>query len=349
MRRTSRQNPEVREFLLRNMEAHPTAAGALAAERFGLSRTAISRYVKRLVDEGLVLATGQTKAKRLELKPLADGANLVPVTPESSESDIWVKFVEPHLVDLQPNIDGICLYGFTEIFNNVIDHSTSHDALISYRQTYTTVTLEVFDHGVGIFEKIQKDFALPDPRTALLELSKGKLTSDSTRHSGEGIFFASRMFDEFSIRSGNLSYRRKRKDDWGWLIETNDTTEYLQGTAIVMSIATNADWTTQQVFEKFTADVHDDGAPLFVKTQVPLALGKYGKEQLVSRSQAKRILARFDRFQEIFLDFEGVGTVGQAFADEIFRVFRNRHPEIKIVAMNTTAEIDGTIRHVTEA
>jgi hypothetical protein len=44
------------------------------------------------------------------------------------------------------------------------------------------------DHGVGIFEKIMKHFNLADAREALLELSKGKLTSDPRNHSGEGIF-----------------------------------------------------------------------------------------------------------------------------------------------------------------
>jgi len=35
-------------------------------------------------------------------------------------------------------------------------------------------------------------------------LAKGKLTTDPKRHSGEGIFFSSRMFDEFDILSGGV-------------------------------------------------------------------------------------------------------------------------------------------------
>ena len=37
---------------------------------------------------------------------------------------------------------------------------------------------------------------------------------------------------------------------------------------------------------------------------------------LVARSQAKRLLERFDRFEEVVLDFDGVRQVGQGFADE---------------------------------
>lgn len=348
MSRPSRENPVVREFLLRNMDAHPNDIASLAGREFGLSRASIGQYLKRLEAADLISASGNTKARQYLLKPISDYATLVPVSQKSSESDVWAKFIGPHVKNVKPKIESICLYGFTEIFNNVIDHSASGDAVISYHQTYTTIEMSVSDHGVGIFEKIQKDFNLPDARTALLELSKGKLTSDAAHHSGEGIFFTSRMFDQFSIMSGNLYYRRKRQDDWGWLIETDDVVKYHEGTSVHMAISTDANWTTQQVFEKFSADVNDDGAPPFVKTHVPISLGKYGTEQLVSRSQAKRILARFDRFQEVFLDFAGVETIGQAFADEIFRVYRSQHPDIKIVRINATPEVERVIRHVNE-
>ena len=56
-------------------------------------------------------------------------------------------------------------------------------------------------------------------------------------------------------------------------------------------------------------------------THIPLRLAEYGEDNLVSRSQAKRVLARVDRFEEVILDYSGIRAVGQAFADEIFRVF----------------------------
>jgi hypothetical protein len=39
------------------------------------------------------------------------------------------------------------------------------------------------------------------------------------------------------------------------------------------------------------------------------------------------------------LDFEHVPTVGQAFADEIFRVFKNKHPKIQIDIENTNEAV----------
>ena len=43
------------------------------------------------------------------------------------------------------------------------------------------------------------------------------------------------------------------------------------------------------------------------------------------------------------LDFQDVPYIGQAFADQIFRVFKNEHPEIKIITLNTTPEIESMI------
>ena len=238
----------------------------------------------------------------------------------------------------------ICQYGFTEMLNNVIDHSLSDDAIISYTQNYCNVSMRIRDHGVGIFEKIQKDFKLADPRSALLELSKGKITSDKKRHTGEGIFFTSRMFDQFVITSGNLFYLRERIENDEWLIETNDVIEDVRGTSIYMQISTDAQWTTRTVF-----DTYQDDNLRFRRTHVPISLGNYPGEQLVSRSQAKRILARFDQFSEVILDFTDVEDIGQPFADEIFRVFKNSNPEINIIAVRTNPNIDKMIEFVTLA
>lgn len=66
----------------------------------------------------------------------------------------------------------------------------------------------------------------------------------------------------------------------------------------------------------------------------------------MSRSQARRVLARFNRFQEVMLDFKGVPRIGQAFADEIFRVFKNEHPEVAIYPVRTTPDVQAMIDHV---
>ncbi len=337
--RRSRQNPLVREFILRHVEKFPNSIAREAAEEFDLSRTAVNRYLRRLIDEGLLTATGKTNARRYELRNLVDIAfRLEGITASSSEDTVWRFRILPHIRDIPKNVVDICQYGFTEMLNNVIDHSVSDDAIISFEQNYCGIEILIKDSGVGIFEKIQKDFDLPDPRSALLELSKGKLTSDKARHTGEGIFFTSRMFNVFQIGSGSLFYNSTRTDGFEWLIEADDIADPHQGTVVRMKISTDASWTTRQIFGQYEGD-----HMRFRKTHVPITLGNYPGEQLVSRSQAKRILTRFEEFSEVLLDFHGVEEIGQAFADEIFRVFRNQHPDIKIIAIRAEPNVQKMI------
>jgi len=54
----------------------------------------------------------------------------------------------------------------------------------------------------------------------------------------------------------------------------------------------------------------------------------------ISRSQARRILEGLEKFKVILLDFENVPLVGQAFVDEIYRVFQNAHSDILIQEEN---------------
>ena len=52
------------------------------------------------------------------------------------------------------------------------------------------------------------------------------------------------------------------------------------------------------------------------------------------------------KFREIIFDFRGISFMGQGFADEVFRVFQNAHPDIKLTAVNANASVEGMIRHV---
>jgi hypothetical protein len=80
----------------------------------------------------------------------------------------------------------------------------------------------------------------------------------------------------------------------------------------------------------------DDG---FSRTIVPVRLARYGDERLVSRSQAKRLLARLDRFKEVVLNFEGVELIGQAFADEVFRVYPRQNPGVHLMPVNMNEQV----------
>ena len=60
----------------------------------------------------------------------------------------------------------------------------------------------------------------------------------------------------------------------------------------------------------------------------------------ISGSQARRVLSGLDKFKIIVMDYEKVPTVGQAFADEIYRVFKNKKPDIKIQNINMNEAVE---------
>ncbi|HWQ95569.1 MAG TPA: STAS-like domain-containing protein [Gammaproteobacteria bacterium] len=44
-------------------------------------------------------------------------------------------------------------------------------------------------------------------------------------------------------------------------------------------------------------------------------------------------------FKIVIFDFAGVDAIGQAFADEIFRVFSAQHPTIELHALHVNSQI----------
>ena len=46
----------------------------------------------------------------------------------------------------------------------------------------------------------------------------------------------------------------------------------------------------------------------------------------------------------IILDFEDVKTIGQGFADEVFRVWKIKHPGVKIITKNANENIEFMIK-----
>jgi DNA-binding transcriptional ArsR family regulator len=328
-----KRTEKIRRYILENVSEHPTEIVSKTVSAFGISRQAVHRHVKKLVSEGLLAASGRTRSRTYELKTLSEEHVGLRISPDMSEDRIWREKVRPLLGDLPANVMDICHYGFTEMMNNVIEHSGGTSVLVSVEGNAIAIGMSVLDDGIGIFRKIKSGLNLDDERHAILELSKGKLTTDPEKHTGEGVFFTSRMFDLFIIQSGGLHFSHSETGR-DWLLGMADTD--VKGTDITMFIGNKSRRTAKSVFEKHSAADDEYG---FSRTHVPVALAQYGDDKLVSRSQAKRVLARFDRFKEVLLDFKNVKTIGQAFADEIFRVYKYKHPEVKLAWINENKEV----------
>src|SRR4051794_7809060 len=115
------------------------------------------------------------------------------LTTTLAEDEVWRDDVRPALLDLAPNALDIWEFCFTEMLNNAIDHSGGKEVTVQVSRAGKNTQIILSDDGIGIFRKIQLALDLSDPRQAVLELAKGKFTTDPSKHSGQGIFFTSRM------------------------------------------------------------------------------------------------------------------------------------------------------------
>jgi len=326
----------IRQFILDNVEHHPKDVVSLATRTFDISRQAVNKHVKRLLEQQALLVRGTTRNRHYLLHPLVKWEHIYSLDGTLAEDTVWRNDIVAFIGDLSDNVRDIWHYGVTEIINNAIDHSSGRQLLVQVTKTATNTEIVVYDDGEGIFKKIQRELGLLDERHSVLELSKGKLTTDPDNHTGEGIFFSSRMFDDFAVLSGNIYFSHKHDDVEDWILEQQ---RFQSGTGVFMKIANNTARTPKEIFDSFTSG--DDYG--FTKTVVPVRLAQYDEEKLISRSQAKRLLARVEKFKTVIFDFDEVESIGQAFADEIFRVFKNQHTDMDLIYLKANKEVQQMI------
>lgn len=326
------QGERVRAFILQEIDARADDVVTAATEKFSITRQAVNKHIQKLKNDGAIQVAGSARAPIYSLCPVVELGFHYALAPGLAEDVVWSKDIRPAIEPLPDNVMRIWQYAFTEMFNNAIDHSGAKVITVQVKKTAISTEIYVHDDGIGIFRKIQTELDLADERLAIFELSKGKLTTDPANHTGQGIFFSSRMMDVFSIMSGGLYFDHKRSAKNDWLIERNKPGP---GTSVWMTLHNHTSRTTRKIFDEYSSG--DDYA--FNKTVVPLSLAKFGPDELISRSQAKRVLARINLFTTVIFDFKEVKEIGQAFADQIFRVYANEHPQITLLPINMNKHV----------
>lgn len=337
-------DPQTARWLsgLFSQEAEVALVPKLEEER-KISRQAAAAQVRRWVKAGLVRELGNTRPKRHSINTLFH-----------TEWEFQLSGFDEHVAwttDVRPALEAyaseaalkIWDYAATEMLNNAKDHSDGSSIRVALWITATDAAVSITDDGEGIFRRISRLCELPDERFALLELAKGKLTTDPSRHSGEGIFFTSRAVDHFQIQSGDLIFDHR---DQHMDILFDDEDSPIKGTRVVMALCHQTERKLRSVFDAFSSEDQEEGLSRFDKTVIPVRLARLGTESVVSRSQAQRLLARVERFHRVIFDFEGVDSIGQGFADEIFRVFKNQHPEVSITIVNANDDVTFMIKRV---
>ena len=344
MSMTKEKRREIRQYLLDKIDQGQSSAVRKTAEAFGVTPATVYHYLDAMENEGVL-----RKIKRGTYELLSQTRSFIlrrSAGELDSEMTVYDRYIADSLKDLPDNVRGIWDYICGEMINNVIDHSGAEhlEIRISRNALHTSVCLK--DYGVGIFAKIKAHFGFATMEETIGELFKGKLTTDTQHHSGEGIFFSSRLADRFMILSDGNVFTHERFDGDGFreLLHTADLEEdYMAtGTTVYMVLANNSLKRAKDVFDLY-ADV-DSG---FTRTRIPLS--NYFERSPVSRSQAKNLCGRLEQFEEVELDFDGLEWMGQGFAHQLFVVFRNDHPSVRLIPVNMNDDVRKMYRHVIKA
>lgn len=321
-------------------ESGPSFSAASFAKEQGLTVTSVYRYLDFLVSDGVLK---KQKQGRSNVYSFVDRELLLSFPLANLAEDVvWSRDIRPFLSDLPAVPLNNLGFAFTEMLNNAIDHSGG--TLVSIRvisNIYQSVIV-IADDGIGIFRKIADAMNLEEKSFAILELAKGKFTTDPASHTGEGIFFSSKVVDDFAIFSDDLLFLGPTSDAPPFIDKIGHSRT---GTTVLLGIRSAHTQTAEEVFNQFIENPDSYG---FSKTIVPVRLLEYGDENplVVSRSQAKRLIVRFDRFENIVLDFSGIEEIGQGFADELFRVFPSQHPRSVLTPINCSESVQRMIRRV---
>jgi anti-sigma regulatory factor (Ser/Thr protein kinase) len=310
-------------------------------ERTGFSRAYINRFLSELEEEGKIVLIGKTnKARYVKADKdfvLAAKKEILSIHKKVKNQNISEDTVLKQIsqdtgifIGLRKNIESILNYAFTEMLNNAIEHSRSEEIEIKFQKKDGLVKFEIVDFGIGIFKNIMQKRGLANELEAIQDLLKGKQTTAPQRHTGEGVFFTSKLADAFMISSSNkkLTYNNIVEDIFPQDIK------FRTGTKVTFSLSENSKRDLNDVFKEYSGDNFD-----FDTTKVAVRLYKMG-DIYISRSQAKRIMSGLDKFKTVILDFRHINAVGQGFADQIFRVWHNEYPGIDIQAVNSNENID---------
>lgn len=321
-------------YLLEKIAQGDDGISKSVSEAFSVNQNTIHTYINELVDENII-----RRIKRGQYELVKD-VHKFELKRENGDLDTdtyaYYHCLEEHISHFDENVQAIWSYTFSEMINNVMDHSAASDVEIIVEQDYLNTSVMIYDNGIGIFKKIKEHFKFPSLDEAICELFKGKLTTDSENHSGEGIFFSSKMMDDFFIVSSGKIFTNNKYDNSKII---SIASEHIKGTCVIMSLS---NYTHKKPHEVFDLYANVDGG--FIKTKIPMK--NIFDTSPVSRSQAKRVCNRLEKFKEVVIDFEGVKWMGQGFAHQLFVIFAREHMDIQIVPINMNEDITKMYNHV---
>lgn len=318
------------------------------AIRESVSRQYIIRIIRELVQKGTLIRFGAGAGTFYTLPTNVMSLNneLTRVLKNESlkEHEIYFDFEKKlHLKEtLDENVYSIFTYTFSEMLNNAIEHSQSEEIKITYLDNKEMISFIIRDYGIGAFKNVMQKHSLKSEIEAIQDILKGKTTTNPESHSGQGIFFTSKIADLFILESYGYRLRVDNRIPDLFIEETSPS---VKGTKVIFSISAQSKKHLSDLFREYQTD--PEGYD-FDKTKILIKLFTMGTVY-VSRSQARRIVSGLEKYRSIVLDFQKVPTIGQAFADEIFRVFKSRYPDINIEPINMSETVEFMIKRAKQS
>ncbi len=317
---------------------------------FGVSRQYAHSLISKLVkDHNLIKVGSRRKVFYVTPEYAKEHQGIFPshiskvVLNKKLEEHVVLDDIEKQftpLNNLPENVRSIFNFAFSEMLNNAIEHSRSEKIEIKVSVEQKQFLFQIVDHGIGVFKNIQQSRNLHSELEAIQDLLKGKTTTQPRSHSGEGIFFTSKISDVFKLES--YGYELIVDNTIPDVFILKPKTKKFNGTKVTCFVSKETKRHLNDVFEKY-ANIDEKSDYGFDRTEIKIKLYTMGGV-FISRSQARRILSSLDKFRSIVLDFDKVPTVGQAFADEIFRVFQNKHPDIEIIPINMKEPVEFMVK-----
>lgn len=344
---TEKKRQEIKRYILRKIAADDADMAEKTKDNFEISMTSVKRYLKDYLEKNYIEEARDAKCGYKLINEKYD-ARIMLSDGVYTEDSLCREHIVPYLKNCSAKAQEIWQYVCMEILNNALEHSGGSEVRIHVSTNCLYTTVSIVDDGKGAFTTLlnsmrDRGWESSQIEDAVVELLKGKITSAPLEHSGEGIFFSSKMLDRFFLWADNYMAC------WGTTQNLSVVKSHILsyasrigkvGTYVMMTLENETGTDIRQVF-----DTYADTEQGFYKTVIPVYSACLYSHP-VARSQARRICKRLEEFKEVTLDFVDVDIMGQGFSDEIFRVYALNHPEVTIRIQNATSDVVRMVYHV---
>ena len=169
MKFTEEKKQAVLRYILEKISQQDPRITKTVSETMDINQNTVHSYISELIDQGVIrrVKRGQYELVRKQYKFCLERSK------GDLDSDLYAyqKYLAPIIQDEPKNVQGIWAYAFTEMINNVMDHSLASEVHIRIDRDPVNTSVIISDNGVGIFHKLQEHFGVPTAEEATVTSS----------------------------------------------------------------------------------------------------------------------------------------------------------------------------------